>query len=171
MDLSPTLYEETVPLGRLASGLIVGGLVAVAAIPVIIFATEGVRSDAVALVIPAVVFVFLALVFWNYRAIHIRLTTDRFEARYGIFNRTSIPWAEIAACEPITASFARYGGIGVRLGSDGSWAYTTSFGPAIRLKRRKGRGFVVSTNRQEELGHIIESRIRDGRAQEPRDGG
>jgi len=62
---------------------------------------------------------------------------------------------DIASCETIKASFGRYGGVGVRYGFDGSLAYTTSFGNAVKIVPRKGRTFVFSSNKPEKICQII----------------
>ena len=74
---------------------------------------------------------------------------------YGIFNRKSILLEDIISCEKIKASFRRYGGIGVRYGSDGSWAYTTSFGDAVKIILTKGKPFVFSSKNAEKICSII----------------
>jgi len=98
---------------------------------------------------------FLLLVFWNYKGIRIELSTRELLITYGILNRKSIPLEDIVSCKPTKASFGRYGGIGVRYGIDGSWAYTTSFGDAVKIIRRKGKPFVFSSNNPQKICNII----------------
>ena len=98
---------------------------------------------------------FLLFLFWNYRGIRIRLNKNELRVYYGVFNRQSIPLADIDSCETVKASFSRYGGVGVRFGTDGSWAYTTSFGNAVKVTRKKGRPFVFSSNAPQKICKII----------------
>ena len=107
------------------------------------------------IVVSASVMVSLLLLFWNYRGMQIQVSKERLSVNYGVFNRKSIPLDEIVSCKPTKASFRRYGGVGIRLGLDGSWAYTTSFGDAVEIKRKKGRPFVFSTSNPEEICNII----------------
>jgi hypothetical protein len=59
------------------------------------------------------------------------------------------------SCEPTKASFGRYGGIGVRYGTDSSWAYITSFGNAVKIIPTKGKPFVFSSKSVEKVCGII----------------
>lgn len=107
------------------------------------------------IVIPASALAFLLILSWNYRGIEIQLNNKELLIDYGILNRRSIPLEDIVSCEPTRASFRRYGGVGVRFGFDGSWAYTTSFGDAVKIIRRKGRPFVFSSSNPERICDII----------------
>jgi hypothetical protein len=98
---------------------------------------------------------FVLFLFWNYRGVKIQLSNKDLLVSYGIFNQKSIRLEDIVSCEPIKASFGRYGGVGVRYGTDGSWAYTTSFGNAVKIILRKGRPFVFSSNNPEKICNII----------------
>lgn len=109
------------------------------------------ESDRIGLVIAVGVTIAVVFVGWNYRVIEIRVTRAAFEARFGLFNHTIIPTSQITGCEITRARFRRYLGIGVRMGTDGSWAYTTSFGPAVEVRRRSQKPFLVSTSRPQEL--------------------
>jgi len=98
---------------------------------------------------------FVLLLFWNYRGIRIKVTTESLRIHYGFFNHKRIPIGDIVSCEPTKASFGRYGGIGVRYGTDGSWAYTTSLGDAVKIILRKGKPFVFSSNKPKKICNII----------------
>jgi hypothetical protein len=103
----------------------------------------------------ASVLAFLLFLFWNYRGIRIKVTTEKLLIFYGLFNRKSILLANIVSCEPTKSSFGRYGGIGIRYGTDGSWAYTTSFGNAVKIILQKGKPFVFSSKSAEKICSII----------------
>ena len=64
--------------------------------------------------------VFILFMYWNYRGLQITLTKNQIEVKYGIFNHKRIPLKKIISCETTKASFKKYGGVGIRLGSDGS---------------------------------------------------
>jgi len=98
---------------------------------------------------------FLLLLFWNYRGIQIQVADKELLINYGFFNRKHISMVDIVSCEPTKALFRKYGGVGVRFGLDGSWAYTTSFGDAVKIILRKGRPFVFSSNNPEKICSII----------------
>jgi len=101
-------------------------------------------------VLPLVIAFTLFLALLNFAALEVQVTKKGFIARYGIF-RMHIPPEQIAHVEITTAPLLKYGGIGIRWGIDGSIAYTTSFGSAVRIARHTGRPFVVSTHRPQEL--------------------
>jgi hypothetical protein len=67
---------------------------------------------------------------------------------------------DIISCNLVKASFRRFGGVGVRYGLDGSWAYTTSFGNAVEIVPKKGRTFVFSSNNPGKICQIINTRIQ-----------
>jgi len=98
---------------------------------------------------------FVLLVFWNYRGIRIKVTTESLLIYYGFFNRKRILIGDIVSCEPTKAPFRRYYGIGVRYGTDSSWAYTTSLGDAVKIILRKGKPFVFSSNNPEKICKTI----------------
>jgi hypothetical protein len=98
---------------------------------------------------------FVLLVFWNYRGIRIKVTSKNLLIYYGFFNHKHIQIVDIVSCEPTKASFGRYGGIGVRYGTDGSWAYRTSLGDAVKIILRKGKPFVFSSNNPEKICNTI----------------
>ena len=96
----------------------------------------------------------LILVYLLFMRLDISIDPERVEVRFGIIRKT-IPIEEIVSCEPTHAGFTVYGGVGIRYGIDGSMAFTTSFGDAVKIRKRRGRSFVFSTNRPfEVLEHI-----------------
>lgn len=97
----------------------------------------------------------LVLVFFNFRKLDIRVDAQKIEVSYGVIKKTT-SWNDIVSCESITARPALYGGVGVRLGTDRSLAFTTSFGNAVRIVTRNGLPFVFSTNNPERLSRLID---------------
>ncbi len=96
----------------------------------------------------------LILVYLIFMRLDISIDPERVEVRFGIIRKT-IPIEEIVSCEPTHAGVTVYGGVGIRYGIDGSIAFTTSFGEAVKIRKRRGRSFVFSTNRPiEVLEHI-----------------
>lgn len=102
--------------------------------------------------------VFLALVFLNFSRLEIDVDSDRIEVKYGVIKKV-IPIREIAFCEIARAKVMVYGGVGIRFGIDGSIAFTTSFGNAVKIIRKTGRPFVFSTNKPAEVLKLINSLI------------
>ncbi len=95
------------------------------------------------------------LMYWNYRGLKITLTSNQIEVAYGIFNHKRIPIKKITSCDKTKANFRTYGGVGIRFGVDGSWAYNTDFGEAVKLTFQSGRPFVFSTKNSEQICNLI----------------
>ena len=153
--MKDVLYVEWVPAGILIKAL-VGFFSLLSLCILLITIAVGVAIQHPFLIVAlASPLVFVLFVFWNYRGIRIKVTTQRLLIYYGFFNRKRILIVDIASCEPTKASFGRYGGIGIRYGTDGSWAYTTSLGDAVKIILRKGKPFVFSSSNPEKICDII----------------
>jgi hypothetical protein len=98
---------------------------------------------------------FLLVLYGNYRGIQIRIDAQELVVHYGVLNRKHVQLADIATCEPTKADFGKYWGVGVRFGTDRSYAYTTSFGNAVKVVLKKGRPFVFSSHHPQEICDII----------------
>ena len=101
------------------------------------------------------IWAFVVFLFWNYRQIEISLSTKELKVRYGLFNEKLIELNNIIFCGSIKASFGRYMGIGVRWGIDGSQAYTTSFGDAVKIILSTGDVFVFSSQSTNKICSLI----------------
>ena len=102
------------------------------------------------------IFIVLYLIFSR---LEIVIDSNRVEVTYGIISK-KIPVREIISCVTTTARFWVYGGVGIRLGTDGSLAFTTSFGNAVKITRNDGRPFVFSTKRPEEVTKVINTLVK-----------
>ena len=149
------MYHEWVSAGLFVKATVTLVIVVVLCVLSITIITGVAFQNPFWIIVSASVTLFLLLIFWNYRGIRIQLNTEKLVVNYGIFNQKAIRLADIVSCEPIQASFGRYGGIGVRYGVDGSWAYTTSFGNAVKLILQKGRPFAFSSNNPQKICNII----------------
>ncbi len=154
---SNVLYREWVPLTS-ALKIIAAVLISLTIVLMGIFTLSYQYADSFLLIfvslLSAVLF-FLASMILNYRGIDIKITPDEVRVHYGVINKKRIHKDDITSCETTHTPFRRYGGIGVRYGLDGSWAYTTSFGPAVRISLAKGRPFVFSSKYPEKICSII----------------
>ena len=106
-------------------------------------------------IICGAVSLFIFLMYLNYRGLKITLTSDQLEVTYGIFNHKRIPLNKITSCDITKASFRTYCGVGIRFGLDGSWAYNTDFGEAVKLTFQHGRAFVFSTRNPQKICNLI----------------
>jgi hypothetical protein len=149
------VYVEWVPAGTLIKALVgFFSLLSLCILLITIAVGFAIRHPFL-IVVLASPLTFVLFLFWNYRGIRIKVTAKKLLIYYGFFNRKHIPIIDIVSCEPTKASFGRYGGIGVRYGTDGSWAYTTSLGDAVKIILRKGKPFVFSSTNPEKICNII----------------
>jgi hypothetical protein len=143
-------------------GLLVKTLVSVA-VALLLFSVAVIVFSGVAFQEPSGLFITVAVAvivvfaFCNYREITIQLTHKELRVSYGLFNRKRILVETILSCKPTKASFGKYLGVGFRYGSDGSHAYTTSFGDAVEVIPAKGRPFVFSSHNPEKICQLINS--------------
>jgi hypothetical protein len=157
VNLEKGIYREWVPMGALVKGLVMffstiivlGSLIVALSIPD--------NQDIFGIAFGVSILAFILVLFWNYRGIKIQLSKKELYVRYGFFNKKSIQIKDIVSCDTIKASFVRYAGIGIRYSFDGSQAYTTSFGDAVKIIPSKGRVFVFSTHNPHKICNIINS--------------
>jgi hypothetical protein len=153
--MSQVIYREWVPAGLFVKAIVTFVIIVILCVLSITVITGAAFQNPFWIILPASVTLFLLLLFWNYRGIKIQLNNINLFVSYGVFNRRIVRLEDIVSCEPIKASFGRYGGVGVRYGIDGSWAYTTSFGNAVKIIPRKGRPFAFSSNNPQKICNII----------------
>jgi hypothetical protein len=153
--MQDVVYSEWVPAGTLMKVLVGSFSLLILCVLSITIAVGVAIQHPFLIVLFASTLAFVLFVFWNYRGIRIQVTNKELLSKYGFFNRKRILIRDIVSCEPTKASFGRYGGIGVRYGTDGSWAYTASFGDAVKIIRQKSRSFVFSSNNPEKLCSVI----------------
>jgi len=155
VNMENLVYEEWVAVGTLMKALIgLFSLLITCILLTTIVVGVAIQHPFLIIALSSVV-AFVLFLFWNYKGIKIQVGNKKLVVNYGIFNRKSILLEDIVSCETIKASFKRYGGIGVRYGIDGSWAYTTSFGNAVKIIPRKGRPFAFSSNNAQQICGII----------------
>ncbi len=158
--MEQTAYREWVPTGTfvkvtvLAVVLAIVVLLSTLAFFLYPLNTEGLVGFGVLLLTLG----FILAVFLNFRGIRIQLNSKGLTVDYGLFNHKHIKMDDIASCNLVNASFRRFGGVGVRYGLDGSWAYTTSFGNAVQVVPKKGITFVFSSNNPERICQIINTK-------------
>ena len=152
-------YNEWVPTGALVKGLfaMVSLFVVIVTFAVFIFSEGLLVEDILGGLVAWVVLAILLLVLWNYRGLHIRISDESLFVDYGRFDKKSFLLKDISSCKK-TKSFGRYLGIGVRVGLDGSIAYTTSFASAVEVIPKVGRVFVFSSKNPDRICEIINQR-------------
>lgn len=159
------LYFELVPAGRFVKATV--GLVSllfVFVFAIIIWVSVSIRAPSLAAVV-AIPMAFLMVLYGNYRGIKIGITRKELAVHYGVLNRKRVQLSDIVSCEPTKANFGKYWGVGIRFGTDRSFAYSTSFGEAVKITLKKGRPFVFSSHNPEEICNIISQAEGNHRSQ------
>jgi len=129
-DMGQVVYHEWVPTGAfvkisilaVASAIVV--LLLILAVFLYPLSIEGLLGFGVSIS----TLMFILVLCLNFKGIRIQLSSEELTVDYGLFNHKHIRMNDIVSCNLVKASFRRFGGVGVRYGLDGSWAYTTSFG-------------------------------------------
>ncbi len=153
-DDNDLIYTEWVPAGKFVRFTILFVFILISTLAIIFIATLPNEVAFVGLILGGVS-VFILLLFWNYRGLHISITANHLEVGYGVLNHKRIPLNNIATCDVSKAHFRNYGGVGIRYGLDGSWAYNTDFGKAVKLTLQHGRPFLFSTRNPEQICRLI----------------
>jgi len=148
------LYNEWVPISKIVVILIIL-LIALLITNTIIISILEPQEMVLAVSLGGPLIILFLLIGWNFRGLRITLTKDVIKIKFGIFNKKIISLDELASCEVIKASFSKYYGMGIRLGSDSSWAYVTDFGDAVKLTYQKSKLFVFSTKNHQELVSLL----------------
>lgn len=148
------LYKEWIPVGKFVKVLVLFLSLLIISIGIIITAFKPKELTFLGITF-GVLSLFILLLYWNYRGLKITLTKNQLDVEYGIFNHKKIPIKKITRCELTKANFRKYGGVGIRFGLDGSLAYNTDFGEAVKLTFQYGRPFVFSTRNPQEICNLI----------------
>ena len=148
------LYTEWVPMGKFVKAIILSACILILSLGIIISIFIPKELIFVGILLGAVS-LLIFLMYWNYRGLKITLTRDNLKVIYGIFNHKKIQLKKITSCDITKANFRTYGGVGVRFGLDGSWAYTTDFEEAVKITFQYGRPFVFSTKNPKKICNLI----------------
>jgi hypothetical protein len=148
------LYTEWVPAGGFVKTIVLIVFLLFVSLGIVFTVLQPLGLSYIGIIF-GVVGIFIFLFYWNYRGLNIIITKSILDVEYGVFNRKRIPLSKITSCETTKARFRTYGGIGIRLGVDGSWAYNTDFGDAVKLTLIDGRPFVFSTRNPQKICTLI----------------
>jgi hypothetical protein len=148
--------SESVHAGALVKGLfaMVSLIIVVVTFAVFFFSEGLLVEDILGVSMSWAILAILLLVFYNYRGLKIKINDMSLTVEYGRFDKKSFLLKNIISCKT-TKAFGRYLGIGVRLGLDGSIAYTTSFASAVEVTSKEGRVFVFSSKNPDKICAII----------------
>ena len=153
-DKDNILYSEWVPLNKILVILIFLLAALLISIAIIISILEP-QYIAISLSLSGVLSLLFLFIGWNFRSLQITLTKNEIKVKYGMFNHKIISLHELVSCEVTNTSFRKYGGMGIRIGFDCSWAYVTDFGDAVKLTFQESKLFVFSTKNNQEICFIL----------------
>jgi hypothetical protein len=149
-------YAEWVPMGKLVKGLVAMFVFLEVFISVTILYFEGLSMESfVAVAIAWGILALIGFLIWNYRGLRIQISQGRLTVVYGMFNKKSFPIDDLTYCKKTKTNLGRYFGIGIRYGTDGSVAYTTSFGDAVEVAPKEGKVFVFSSKQPDQVCEAI----------------
>jgi hypothetical protein len=149
-------YCEWVPMGKLVKGLVAMFVCLEVFVSFTILYFEGVSMESfVGVSIAWSILALIGFLFWNYRGLRILVSGGKITVIYGMFNKKSYSITDLASCKRTRANFGRYFGIGIRYGTDGSVAYTTSFGDAVEVAPKEGKVFVFSSKQPDQVCEAI----------------
>ena len=149
-------YSEWVPLGKPLKVLVAMFVSLEIFISATILYFGGVSvGSLIGLALAWGILALIGFLFWNYRGISIKIDNGKLTVVFGLFDKKSFALEELTYCKRTKANLGRYLGIGIRYGTDGSVAYTTSFGAAVEVAPKEGRVFVFSSNNPDKVCEAI----------------
>ena len=104
------------------------------------------------------VLVITVALFINFRTLEISVSSGRLTVGYGfIWSRVRL--SDILYAEAVRPPFWRYGGLGIRLGLDGSVGYVVDYRRGVRVTRRRGVPIFFNTRNPERIIQIIDDHV------------
>ncbi len=100
------------------------------------------------------VLVITVTIFINFRTLEISVSGGRQSVGYG-FIRSRVRLSDILYVEAVRPPFWRYGGLGIRLGLDGSVGYVVDYRRGVRVTRRRGPPIFFNTRNPEQLLSLL----------------
>jgi len=96
------------------------------------------------------------VVFLAFSRMTIRIDPTKVRLRLGVMAK-EVRMEDVVNAVVQNAMLRTYGGIGIRYGTDGSMAFLTFVGTAVKLTRRNGRPILFSTRRAPEVSQLVNS--------------
>jgi hypothetical protein len=100
--------------------------------------------------------VLIILVFLTFSRMTVRIDSTKVRLRLGVIAK-EVRMEEVVNAAVENPMLRTYGGIGIRYGTDGSMAFLSSLGTAVKLTRRNGRPILFSTRRAPEVSQLVNS--------------
>jgi hypothetical protein len=91
----------------------------------------------------------ISIIYVIFGFLEITITSRELVVSFRLFIRKRFFLCDIESCEQTRTNARKYFGVGIRYGNDGSLAYSTSFGSAVRITKAGKSPFVFSTNHSE----------------------
>jgi hypothetical protein len=149
------IYSELVLAGKFVRYTVLSVLILIVSLGIVFTALRPIELSFVG-IICGVTALLIYLFYRNFQGLEIYLTKNLLEVKYGIFNHKKLSLDIITKCESTKVKFKTFGGVGIRLGLDGSTAYSTDFGEAVKLTLKDGRPFVFSSRNSKKICNMIQ---------------
>jgi hypothetical protein len=98
----------------------------------------------------------IIVVFLAFSRMTVRIDPTKVRLRLGVIAK-EVRMEDVVSAAVENAMLRTYGGIGIRYGTDGSMAFLSSVGTAVKLTRRNGRPILFSTRRAPEVSQLVNS--------------
>jgi hypothetical protein len=98
----------------------------------------------------------IVVVFLAFSRMTVRIDPTKVKLRLGVVVK-EVRMQDVVDAAVEKAMLRTYGGIGIRYGTDGSMAFLSSLGAAVKLTRRNGRPILFSTRRAPEVSQLVNS--------------
>ena len=155
--MGPEIYRERLSLGTWTT--IALGLLIFALTPLAVLQLFAISREPLLTWLYGGLDLFFIAIYLNFRALTVSITESDVRVAFGLIRKT-VHMENIASVEPVTTSFGMYGGYGIRFGGDGALAFTISYGDGVRIRMKRGRPFVFTTENQGRVLELLNSLIR-----------
>lgn len=146
-------YKEALESGTIFNLLFAGAVLLVGYFLMIPYSDETIPR-----ILLLIIIIVLFGVFLVFRKLDVVVTDKRIKISFR-FVRSEVLFSDIEYVESVDTPFWRYGGLGHRLGLDGSIGYVLNFRKGIRISRKNGRDIFFSTNNPNEMATILKKNL------------
>ena len=160
----PILYREEVPLTQWVTIMI--GILITIITPTLLLELLAAHKEPRLLYLYAILDSFFVAIMLNFRKLVIEINSEHLTTSFGLI-RKRVSLDEIIDCEQIEAKLSVFTGMGIRYGGDGSLAYLTDFGAAVKIYLEDKRPFVFSTKNPEVVLETLDRYCQKERRSPP----
>jgi hypothetical protein len=91
----------------------------------------------------------------------VEVRDDHLDVTYFPFFRRQLAYRDMASCKPVTYQpLVHYGGWGIRVNMDGSWAWSMSGNEGVQFVFHNGKRLLIGSRAAQEFARAVEARRR-----------